>query len=189
MQLLAPAAFPMGWCRMNLASPSHVWKLWELQELGFGACGSFRCEAEAWICDCSGGSEPFGNEKPAPNDVGENNRKKKDSIWKFWDIWWVNLLSKPFDPLFTYSAANPEKHQSPYLIWIKQLILLGLEYRCEALIQPSRKVMGWPEPHSPNYPKTHQIQALWRDKKHNPSIWPLFMELCSVTPVYSASVK
>lgn len=71
MQLLARAAFPLGWCRISLASPSHVWKLWELQELEFGARGSFRCEAEAWICDCSGGSQPFGNEKPAPNGVGE----------------------------------------------------------------------------------------------------------------------
>lgn len=23
--------------------------------------------------------------------------------------------------------------------------------------------------------KTHQIQPLWRDKKHNPSTWSLFM--------------
>lgn len=185
MQLLARATFPLGWCRISLASPSHVWKLWELWELHLDLVAPSGVRLRLGFVIAVVDLSHLATKSQHQMVLG----KKKYSIWKFQDIWWVNLLSKPFDPLFPYSAANPEKHPSPDLIWIKQLILLGLKYRCQALIQPSRKVMGWPEPHSPNYPKTHPIQPLWRDKKHNPSTWSLFMELCSVTPVYSASVK
>lgn len=163
---------------MNSASGSHLWELWEL---GFGTRGFLRCEAEGWVCGCSGGVQPFGNKK--------QQQQKRDSAWKLPGILCVNLISKPFDPLFTYSAANPEKHPSPCLIWVKQLILLGVKYRCEALIQPSGNVMAWPEPRSPNYPRSKLTKSNHSGEKRSttlpsdPSSWN------SVTPVYSASVK
>lgn len=43
--------------------------------MGFGTRGFFRCEAEGWICGCSGGFQAFGNEKPAPNGVGGEKKK------------------------------------------------------------------------------------------------------------------
>lgn len=178
MQVLAGAAFPMGWGRDELGlgfSPLGalgvgIWNSWLPQVWGWGL--------GLWL---QWWSSAIWEQKTTTT--------KRDSAWKLPGILCVNLISKPFDPLFTYSAANPEKHPSPCLIWVKQLILLGVKYRCEALIQPSGNVMAWPEPRSPNYPRSKLTKSNHSGEKRSttlpsdPSSWN------SVTPVYSASVK
>lgn len=73
---------------MNLAWGSHVWELWELG-LGFGTRGFFRCEAEAWLCGCSGGFQPFGNTKNQHQMVLGGEKKKKipfESLKIFYEL-------------------------------------------------------------------------------------------------------
>lgn len=46
-----------------------------------------------------------------------------ESLKIVYKLIWLNL----FYPLFTCSAAEPEKHLSTCLIWIKRLILLEVK--------------------------------------------------------------